>query len=74
MDDGNAINSGGVAVFIAKVWRIVEDPEYKHLISWSEVSHCWIVLRRLPSIELQYPANHEPTYDLSSEREDRACS
>lgn len=38
MDDGNAINSGGVAVFIAKVWRIVEDPEYNHLISWSEVS------------------------------------
>lgn len=38
MDDGNAINSGGVAVFIAKVWRIVEDAEYQHLISWSEVS------------------------------------
>eukprot|EP00731_Ephydatia_muelleri_P026086 Em0018g186a len=36
MDDGNAINSGGVAVFIAKVWRIVEDAEYQHLISWSE--------------------------------------
>lgn len=36
MDDGNAINSSGVAVFITKVWRIVEDPEYQHLISWSE--------------------------------------
>lgn len=27
-----------VAAFISKVWKIVEKPEYNHLIGWSNVS------------------------------------
>lgn len=28
-----------VATFISKVWKIVEKPEHKSLISWTDVSH-----------------------------------
>lgn len=35
------LESGGVGVpaFLAKLWRLVEDPETNNLISWSQVSH-----------------------------------
>jgi heat shock transcription factor 1 len=34
------LESGGVGVpaFLAKLWRLVEDPETNNLISWSQVS------------------------------------
>jgi len=31
-------DTGGVATFISKVWKILEKVEYNSLISWSDVS------------------------------------
>lgn len=42
---GSPLNEGsGVAVFISKVWQIVENPEYNSLVSWSEVGLCSVSL------------------------------
>jgi len=38
---GSPLNeSSGVAVFISKVWQIVENPDYSSLVSWSQVKFC----------------------------------
>lgn len=38
MDNRTFTISSGVPAFLAKLWKLVEDPQSDHLISWSPVS------------------------------------
>ena len=38
MENSQATISTGVPAFLAKLWKLVEDPQSNHLISWSPVS------------------------------------
>ena len=49
--------SNGVPAFLAKLWKLVEDPQSNQLISWSPVSRQVLIFVR-PFSQLLSPSNH----------------
>ncbi|XP_022228925.2 heat shock factor protein isoform X2 [Drosophila obscura] len=56
---GDSSMGSGVPAFLAKLWRLVEDPETNHLICWTKDGHSFVIQNQAQFARELLPLNYK---------------